>query len=136
MTNSRKSVELDHLTDQLVEDTLNMSDAEILAEFIDDGLSSEDIEAQFKSHVSAAKMKAGRARLATARRMMATERRNTVSIPVRTVAEMRQIINRAAQEHSELTQAARNANSDKVSDRDIMQQYADLVKLGVISDKK
>lgn len=136
MTNSRKSVELDHLTDQLVEDTLNMSDAEILAEFNEDGLSSEDIEALFKSQTTAAKMKAGREKLASARRMMATDKRKKVSIPVKTASEMRQIINRAAQEHSELTQAARNANSDNVSDRDIMQQYADLVKLGVISDKK
>ncbi|MFK5979726.1 MAG: hypothetical protein QM488_12660 [Rhizobiaceae bacterium] len=135
MTKSRNSIELDHLTDQLVEDVLNMSDAEILSEFNEEGVSNEDISKLFTSHVVAAKMKIGREKLASARRMMMSQRGGSDRIRPRTPAEARRLIDRAAKEHSELTQAARNANSDQVSDRDIMQQYADLVRLGVIIDE-
>lgn len=47
MTSPRK--QLLNLADALVEDIMSMSDEEILAEFLEDGGSLEELEASFKS---------------------------------------------------------------------------------------
>ena len=130
MTDKSKRDELFALADGVVETILEMSDEEVLAELEAEGVSAADAGKAFDSLADSARMKAGRKELSHARELMNAERHAAAQMKSMTGDEARALIERAAREIPEMTQAARNATSGKMPDREAFELLEDLITLG------
>lgn len=135
MTTKSKRDELFDLADNVVDAILNMTDEEINAELKAEGVSAEDAAKAFDSLMDSARMKAGRKSLLNARQEMDASRRSSGRHRPATAAEARDLIARAAIELPQMTQAARNAKSGDMPDREVFELLDDLRELGVNFDK-
>lgn len=134
MTKKSKRDELFHLADNVVDTILNMSDEELDAELEREGIAPEDAVKAFDSLVDSARMKAGQKSLLRARRELDADKRSTRNGRPRTAAEARALVERAAKELPQMTQAARNAQSGAMSDGDVFDLLDDLEELGFSFD--
>lgn len=131
MTNKSKTDELFDLADNVVDAILNMSEEEIDAELDQEGIKGEDAVKAFDSLVDSARMKAGRKALLKARDEIEANKKTGIKGRTVTVAEARALVERAAKELPQMTQAARNAQSGEMSDDDVFDLLSDLEELGV-----
>lgn len=131
MTTKSKREELFNLADNVVDAILNMSDEEIQADLKEEGISAEDAGKAFDSLLDSARLKAGRKALAKARKAMEEDQKTQRRRQVVSAEEARAIIARAALEHPQMTQAARNAKSGDMSDSEVFDLLDDLLELGV-----
>lgn len=130
MTDKSKRDQLFALADAVVEQIFNMSDEEILAELESEGVSAVDAGKAFDSLADSARMKAGQKELALAREKMKAEKRAAAQLRQMSGDEARAIVERAANELPELTQAARNAKSSEMPDQEAFDLVDDLIELG------
>jgi hypothetical protein len=131
MTDTTKRDELSRLADSLADTILEMSDDEILKELKTEGVSAEDAARAFDSLLDSARMKAGRNELAKARKEMIADKKAKAACAAPTAEEVRAHIERARRELPQLTEAARNAASGDMSDKDALELFSDLQELGV-----
>lgn len=136
--NGRKAPEptLDHLLDELTDDLMRLSDAELLAELEADGVGAEDEAKAARTAITAGFARAGRLQLKAARAAVDRERKaRVVGLPVR--AERRvEVLTRFAQHdpklRSRLTMAARGGTGMTEAEADSI--LADLRELGAIDE--
>ena len=131
MTTKSKRDELFDLADNVVDAIFNMPDEEIIAELDAEGVSVEDAAKAFDSLMDSARLKAGRKSLLNARQEMDASRRSSGGQKPVTATEARDLIARAAKELPQMTQAARNAKSGEMPDREVFELLEDLRELGV-----
>lgn len=134
MTKKSKRDELFNLADNVVDTILNMSDEELDAELEREGIAPEDAVKAFDSLVDSARMKAGQKSLLRAREELDADKRSVRSCRLRSAAEARALVERAAKELPQMTQAARNAESGAMSDGDVFDLLDDLEELGFSFD--
>jgi hypothetical protein len=130
MTKKSKRDELFDLADNVVDTILNMSDEELDAELEREGIAPEDAVKAFDSLVDSARMKAGQKSLLRAREKLNADKLSARSGRSRSAAEARALVERAAKELPQMTQAARNAQSGVMSDDDVFDLLDDLEELG------
>ncbi|OHV82596.1 hypothetical protein [Rhizobium sp. LCM 4573] len=119
------------LADILVEDILKMSDEEILAEAIEDGISAEDALARVKGRFKAAEADLSKAKLRAARAAVDEDRQNTNVVKL----ESKEVIERyrkAVRSGEGLTLAARNGTH--MSTNDELNLIEDMIELGIDID--
>jgi hypothetical protein len=131
----RKRTSLDRLADAFVEDLLQASDEEILAEFAechgDSAKNAADMRALFERTMLATNKK----RLRAAQVGIAASRRAATSLPAPTAdntqarAKLRHLLASGNTDHR-LTLAARN--EDELSDADVLGMLEDLKELDVL----
>ena len=134
MTKKSKRDELFDLADNVVDAILNMSDEELDAELEQEGIAAEDAVKAFDSLVDSARMKAGQKSLLRAREEVDADQRSVRSCRPRSAEEARALVERAAKELPQMTQAARNAKSGAMSDGDVFDLLDDLEELGFSFD--
>jgi len=134
MTKKSKRDELFDLADNVVDTILNMSDEELDAELEREGIAPEDAVKAFDSLVDSARMKAGQKSLLRAREELDADKRSVRRCRLRSAAEARALVERAAKELPQMTQAARNAQSGAMSDGDVFDLLDDLEELGFSFD--
>lgn len=128
---------IDRLAEALVEDILNMSDDEVLAEFGEDGGDPERYAVEMRSMFENSLLAANNARMNTAKAGVASSRRAAkgLSAPVVDIANararLRAVIARADSTPG-LTLAARK--EDKLSDSDVVGMLEELAELGLLDD--
>jgi len=135
MTKKSKRDELFDLADNVVDTILNMSDEELDAELEREGIAPEDAVKAFDSLVDSARMKAGQKSLLRARVEVDADKRSARSGRPRSAAEALALVERAAKELPQMTQAARNAKSGAMSDSDVFDLLEDLEELGFSFDR-
>lgn len=136
--NGRKAREptLDQLLDELTDDLMRLSDAELLAELEADGVDAADEAKAARTAIAAGFARAGRAQLKAARAAVDRERKaRVVGPPVR--AERRvEVLMRFAQHdpklRTRLTMAARGGSG--ITEAEANSILADLRELGAIDD--
>lgn len=135
--NDKADRPIGRLADALVEDILNMSDEEVLAEFRDDGGDPERHAAEMRSMFENSLLVANKARMAAAKAGAAASRR-TARLPAASVLDMegararlRSVLERANTVPG-LTLAARN--EDELSDRDVLGLLEEMAELGLLDD--
>lgn len=136
--NGRKAPEptLDQLLDELTDDLMRLSDAELLAELEADGMDEEDEASAARTAIAAGVARAGRSQLKAARAAVDRERKaRVVGLPVR--AERRvEVLTRFAKHDpklkSRLTMAARGGTGMTEAEADSI--LADLRELGAIDE--
>lgn len=129
---------IDRLAASLVDDILNMTDAELLAELQADG---EDVKKYAQASQDAfdrARATCGKARLATAKKAVLADKqripeRNKIN-PDQVRRRLNETLNRHPESCGTLTLAARK--SDGLSDNDILAILDGLKELGVASQEK
>lgn len=126
---NRETQALDRLADALVEDTLNTSSQDILAEFreeIDPDQHAADMLARFERVV----MAANKAKLIAAKAAVAIDRdhKPRLSVPI-DIEEARRRL-RSAMASQPMTVAARNET--EMTDSDVLGMLEDLKELGVV----
>ncbi|SDA86118.1 hypothetical protein SAMN03159448_03790 [Sinorhizobium sp. NFACC03] len=120
------------LADILVEDILNMSDDEILAEAAEDGISADAAIARVKGRFKAAEASLSKAKLKAARAAV-DEDRQRASV-VRLESKDIERYRKAIRSGDGLTLAARNGTH--MSTNDELNLIADMIELGIdIEDK-
>ncbi len=129
--------QLDRLADALVDDIMNASDEDILAETAEDGEDPKAVAAHMRGVIDRAMLDAGKAKMAAARRAVreATGRRAPSVVPLpleRKRALVFDALSENPQLRDKLTQAARKGSELSESDLDGMIEA--LRELGVISD--
>lgn len=130
MTDKSKRDQLLDLADTVADAILNMSDEEVLAELESEGVRPEDAGKAFDSLTDSARMKAGQKDLAKARAEMKAQQRISAQRSSLSAKEARALVERAAKELPELTQAARNAKSGAMPDSEVIDYANDLLELG------
>lgn len=135
--NDKAARPLGRLADSLAEDILNMSDAEVLAEFREGGGDPEQHAAEMRAMFEKGLLAVNKARLASAKAGAAAGRaaaRASVGNIV-DIADARARL-RAVIEHansgSGLTLAARK--EDELSDADVLGMLEELAELGLLDD--
>ena len=136
--NGRKAPEptLDQLLDELTDDLMRLSDAELLAELEADGMDAEGEAKAARTAIGAGVARAGRSQLKAARAAVDRERKaRVVGLPVR--AERRiEVLTRFAKHDpklkSRLTMAARGGTGMTEAEADSI--LADLRELGAIDE--
>lgn len=123
--------------DALVDDLLNLSDAEVLAEADEDGLDPEVQAAELRARITEAVLQSGKARLLAAKTSLKQlQAQSTNTSPVRVQDRSRVFARFAgddAQLGTRLTMAARNGEG--ASDRELESILRDLRDLGAIDDE-
>jgi len=120
------------LADILVEDILNMSDSEVLAEAKDDGISPDEALARVKGRFKAAETNLSKAKLKAARAAVDNDRQraNVVRLETKDIERYRKAIR-----HGDgLTLAARNGTH--MSTNDELNLIEDMIELGIDIDDK
>lgn len=124
---------LDRLADVLVEEILNASDQDILAEVKEDGEDPAAIAAEVQTVFENARAKVAKRRLAAAKAGAAASRRRTADVVRLDPAEARRTLERALardpETASKLTLAARKGET--LSDEDVRGMLEDLDELGI-----
>lgn len=135
MTENKKSAReaLDRLADAFVEDILNMSDEDILAEFREDHGDPDQHEKELRELFEESVMIANKQRLAEAKAGVAASRRTTsapsASDDINEVRKRLRLIFEAPNEAQQLTLAARNQKESDMSDADARTLLEDLEEL-------
>jgi hypothetical protein len=128
---------IDRLADEFVEDILNMSEDEVLAEFREDGGDPERHAAEMRSMLENSLLAANKARMNAAKAGVVSSRRAAkgLSAPVVDIADararLRTVIARADSIPG-LTLAARK--EDELSDSDVVGMLEELAELGLLDD--
>lgn len=128
---------LHQLLDELADDLMNLSDAELLAELAADGLDVDAEAGGARSAIADGVARAGQARLAVARAAVSRDRKaRVVRLPLpadRRDAVLARFANDDPKLKSRLTMAARNGEG--VSEKEIDAILDDLRELGAIDDE-
>lgn len=133
--NDKAGRPIDRLADEFVEDILNLSDDEVLAEFREDGGDPERHAAEMRSMFENRLLVANKARMNAAKAGVASSRRaeKELSTPVVDIADararLRAVIARAGSIPG-LTLAARK--EDELSDSDVVGMLEELAELGLL----
>lgn len=128
---------LNRLLDELADDLMNLSDAELLAELAVDGLDVDAEVAAARDAIAGGVARAGQLRLAEARAAVSRDRKaRVVRMPLR--ADQRDIVlarfaNDDPKLKSRLTMAARKGEG--ITEREMDAILDDLRELGVIDDE-
>ena len=126
---------LERLTDSLVDDILDATDADILEEFRERGGDPEANAAAMAGVFRQAVLAANKARLGTARAAMrASSARPFKPLNV-TAADARRILRKfidQSQHRNDITMAARKESD--LSDADVLEAIEELRRLGVLTD--
>ncbi len=127
---------LDRLADALVDDVLNASDQEMLAEFRETGGDPDklagDMRARFERSVLAANKSKLAAAKAGAARARATPARASAPIDIATARKRLHAVLQTPATSEKLTMAARKES--ELSDADVMGLLEDLRALGIVTD--
>lgn len=127
---------LDRLADALADDILNVPDEDILAEADEDYGDSAKLAAETRALFERAKLEAGKARLAAAKKAVTAARRQEGAVVSIDPAEGRrrynEIVARDSTLSAKLTMAARKGEGE--SERDIESAIEDLAELGGLDD--
>lgn len=128
---------LHRLLDELADDLMNLSDAELLAELAADGLDVDADAAAARSAIAGGVARAGQARLAAARTAVSRDRKARVVRPPLRADRRDVVLARFANDDpklkSRLTMAARKGEG--VSEKEINAILDDLRELGAIDDE-
>lgn len=127
----RERQALDRLADALVDDIMNMSDEDILAEMKEEGVDPDRHAANMRAQFEKAVMAANKAKLTTAKAAVAADRGlrpGSASAPI-DMAEARRRL-RSAMASQPMTLAARNET--EMTDSDVLGMLEDLRDLGVL----
>lgn len=133
--NDKAGRPIDRLADEFVEDILNLSDDEVLAEFREDGGDPERHAAKMRSMFENRLLAANKARMNAAKAGVASSRQaeKGLSVPVVDIADararLRALIARADSIPG-LTLAARK--EDELSDSDVVGMLEELAELGLL----
>lgn len=133
--NDKAGRPIDRLADEFVDDILNLSDDEVLAEFREDGGDPERHAAKMRSMFENRLLAANKARMSAAKAGVASSRRveKRLSVPVVDIADararLRALIARADSIPG-LTLAARK--EDELSDSDVVGMLEELAELGLL----
>ncbi len=127
-----------NLTDALVSDATNLSEAEMIAEMKADGLDPGAEVARMRAVVASAIVQSGKARLADAKNGVSQSRKAAASVlPFLRVANPDTVLRRFANDdvklRSRLTMAARNGEG--LTEREADSVLNDLRELGAIDDE-
>ena len=139
MTGNRKSarIQLDRLDEALVDDILNASDEEILAEAGEDYGNAEAAVAHMRGLIGNVLAETGKAKMAAARAALRGRARAPSNIVCLSVQQKQAIFNRLIEDdpqlREKLTRAARK--EDQLSERDLDSMLEALRELGVIDDE-
>lgn len=132
---SNDHLALDRLAASIVDDILNMTDEEILAEVTADGEDPKQIAQETKDIFERAVASCGKSRLAAARKSVLADRQQGSKVlqpnPNAARQKMEKILKQHPETLSKLTLAARNGEG--LSDSDVFSMLQDLEELGVIS---
>lgn len=132
---SNDHLALDRLAASLVDDILNMTDEEILAEVVADGEDTKRIAQETKDIFERAVVTCGKSRLATARKSVLTDRQQVSKVfridPSAARQKLENILRQHPETRNKLTLAARNGEG--LSDSDVISMLEDFGELGVIS---
>jgi len=135
MTGKSKGDDLDRLTDSLVEDLFEMADADVLAEFREEGGDPDAHASEMRKRFEKTLIAANKGRLAEAKAGVAAERESGRPTPVIDIAaaraKLRSILS-MPNASQKLTLAARKES--ELSDDDIRSMMQDLTELGVITE--
>lgn len=126
---------LERLTDSLVDDILDASDADILEEFRELGGDPEANAAAMAGVFRQAVLAANKARLVTARAAMRAHSAQSLKPLNVTPADARRILRKfidQSQHRNDITMAARKESD--LSDADVLEALEDLRRLGVLTD--
>ena len=135
--NDRAGRPIDRLADEFVEDIINMSDEEVLAEFQEDGGDPERHASEMRAMFENSLLTANKARMNAAKAGVASSRRTTSGLPSPVVdienarARLRAVIARADSIPG-LTLAARK--EDELSDSDVVGMLEELAELGLLDN--
>jgi hypothetical protein len=134
MTRKTDKDALDQLTDNLVDDILNTSDDEILAELKEHDIDAEQLAASMRTLFDKTMIAANKHRLAAAKAGVAALKKasETVKMPSLDIAAARERLNRVLETltpDQKLTLAARKAI--ELSDADVLSLLDDLNELGL-----
>lgn len=128
---------LHRLLDEMADDLLNLSDAELLAELAADGLDVDAEAAAARSAIAGGVARAGQVRLAAARTAVSRDRKARVVRPPlradRRDAVLAHFANDDPKLKSRLTMAARKGEG--VSEKEMDAILDDLRELGAIDDE-
>lgn len=136
--NETERAALDRLADALVEDILNVSDEDILAEFAEQGGDARQHAEKMRSLFEATMLVTNKRRMAAAKAGVAATRRASHQPPPPTVdiaearARLRTLVERSSAP-SNLTLAARK--EEELSNADILGMLEDLAELGIVAPK-
>lgn len=127
-----------NLTDALVSDAANLSEAEVIAEMKADGLDPDAEVARMRAVVASAIVQSGKARLADAKQGVSQARKvAATALPPLRVANPDTVLRRFANDdgklQSRLTMAARNGEG--LTEREADSVLNDLRELGAIDDE-
>lgn len=127
----RERQALDRLADALVDDILNTSDEDILAELKEEGVDPDRQAADMRAQFEKAAVASNKAKLAAAKAAVAADRGPrpaSASAPI-DMAEARRRL-RSAMASQQMTLAARNET--EMTDSDVLGMLEDLKDLGVL----
>lgn len=131
---SNDHLALDRLAASLVDDILNMTDEEMLAEVVADGEDPKRIAQETKDIFERAITTCGKARLAAARKSIRSDRQKDSRVLQPNPNAARQKLEKILKQHpetlSKLTLAV--INGEGLSDSDVFSMLEDLEELGVI----
>lgn len=127
----RERLALNRLADALVEDVLNTSDEDILAELRDEGVDPHQFAASMQARFELAVIKANKAKLIEAKAAVAADHSRLAGSPRAPIdmADARRRL-RQAMASQPLTLAARNETD--MSDSDVLGMLEDLQELGAL----
>jgi hypothetical protein len=132
--NDKERAALDRLADELVDDILNTSDEDILAELKEKGEDPDRIAAEMRALFDQTSISMNKRRLAAAKAGAAAARRTSANVSVRMTdmaaarRRLRQVLDSAGH-NQKLTMAARK--EDELSDADVLGLLEDFVRLGI-----
>jgi hypothetical protein len=137
VTGTKLDPALNRLLDELADDLLNLSDSELLAELVADGLDENAEAAAARDAIAGGIARAGQQRLAAARAAVSRDRKSRVVRPplrpdVRD-AVLAGFANDNPKLKSRLTMAARNGEG--ITEKEMDAILDDLRELGVIDDE-
>lgn len=134
---NREREALERLEDALVNDVLNASDEDIIAEMKEEGIDPEQHAAQMRERFAAVVLQANKQRLLAAREAVAPARSRPFAAPAGPVdmAEARRRL-RSVMASQPLTLAARKEKETEMSDADVLGLLEDLRELGLLPPDK
>ena len=132
---SNNHLAIDRLAASLVDDILNMTDEEILAEVAADREDPKQIAQETEDIFERAVATCGKSRLTAARRSVLADRQQGSKVfrldPSTARQKLENILRQHPETRNKLTLAARKG--DSLSDSDVLSMLEDLGELGVIS---
>ena len=130
---------LDRLADALVDDILNASDEDILAEAAEDGIDPAQLATDMRDLFARTEMETGKAKLAVAKRAAAdSQQSGSTVIKIDRSETRRRYDAMIARDHNlteKLTLAARKGKDQDQSESDIDSAIEDLTELGAFEEE-